>query len=259
MASDLPRPILEVKYDEAARDYLRKLPLEHFMEAITQSTQRQITVESLELVRARRPDVHVFSELLVQYPLPRRRKLGQIVPDNMVVISNKPIKATTSYNLPLEAVLPFWVMEYVSKGTKRKDYEKSFQKYEQELRVPYYLIFYPDNQELTLFHLQGDKYHSVRPNEQGRYAIPELDLELALVDGWIRFWYQGQMLSLPAQLQQALDEAIRRANQEKQRADEEARRADALQARVELNEETIRGLQEELARLRARNGQSGAP
>jgi len=141
MASALPRPILEIKYDEAARDYLRRLPLEHFMEATSQATQRQITVDSLELIKARRPDVHVFSELLVQYPLPRRRKLGQIVPDNMVVISDQPIRATTNYGLPLEHKAPFWVMEYVSKGSKRKDYEKSFQKYEQELKVPYYLTF----------------------------------------------------------------------------------------------------------------------
>jgi hypothetical protein len=129
MALNLPRAILEGKYDEAARDYLRRLPLEHFMEAIPQATQCEITLESLALVRARRPDFHVFNELLIQYDLPKRRKPAQIVPDNMVVISSQPIKATTSFNVPLEPIDPFWVMEYVSKGSKRKDYEKSFQKY----------------------------------------------------------------------------------------------------------------------------------
>jgi hypothetical protein len=113
--------------------------------------------------------------------------------------------------------------------------------------VPYYLIFYPDNQEFTLYHLENDKYVSVKPNERSRYAIPELELELALVDGWIRYWWRGEMLPLPAQLQDALDEAIRRAKQEKHRADEAEKREAA-------KEQTIRSLQEELARLRAQTG-----
>src|SRR5262249_30499146 len=53
-------------YDRAALKYSRSLPLEHFMEALPQSTQREITLESLALLRARRPEVQVFNELLVQ-------------------------------------------------------------------------------------------------------------------------------------------------------------------------------------------------
>jgi hypothetical protein len=76
-------------------------------------------------------------------------------------------------------------------------------------------------------------------------------VELALVDGWIRFWWQGELLPLPAELQNALDEAVQRARQAKERAD-------ALEAQVALKEETIRALEEEVARLRARkNGTSG--
>ncbi len=251
MASELPRAILEIKYDEAAREYLRKLPPEHHMEAITQSTQRKITVESLDLVHARRPEIQIFSELLIQYPLPRRRKLGQVVPDNIIVLSHQPIRATTSFNVPLEPAAPFWVMEYVSKGNKRKDYEKSFQKYEQELRVPYYLVFYPDNQELSLFHLVDNKYTSVRPNAQGRYAIPELELELGLIDGWIRYWWQGQMLPLPAELQASLDAALQQAKRDKERAD-------SLERQLNAKEQTIRALEAELARLRANPMGNGA-
>jgi len=252
MATNLPRAILDIKYEEAAREYARKLPLEHYMEAIAQSTQRQITVESLELIKSRRSDLHVFSELLVQYPLPRRRKPGQIVPDNMVVLSHDRIHATTSFNLPLETARPFWMMEYVSKNNKRKDYEQSFQKYEQELKVPYYLVFYPDDQDLSLFHMENDHYVSVKPNDVGRYAIPELDLELGLLDGWIRYWWKGELLPLPAEMHEALTAAVQKAREEKQRAD-------AMQLRAEHDEQTIRELQEKLARLeRRKNGSSGA-
>jgi hypothetical protein len=79
--SNLPRALIEIAYAEAARKYLESLPLEHFMEATAQARQREITLESLALVKARRPDVQVFNELLVQYPLRGRKKPGQIVPD----------------------------------------------------------------------------------------------------------------------------------------------------------------------------------
>src|SRR5262249_39493477 len=97
------RAIIAVSYEDAAQEYLRSLPLEHFMEAVPQATQGKITMESLDLVKAKRPYVHVFNELLVQYPLPGQRRPGQVVPDNMVVITEGPIEAESSYNLPLQS------------------------------------------------------------------------------------------------------------------------------------------------------------
>jgi Uma2 family endonuclease len=210
MATTKPRGIIAAAYEDAAREYARSLPLEHFMEAIGQSKQREITLESLALLKARRRDVQVFNELLVQYPVPGQRKPGQVVPDNMVLIGTEPVQAETSFNVPLEPIGPFWVLEYVSKNNKRKDYEDNFDKYERDLKIPYYLTFYPDNQELTLYHHTGKKYVSVKPNKHGRYAIPELDLEVGLVDGWVRYWYEGVLLPLPADLQRDLDAANRR-------------------------------------------------
>ena len=102
MASTKPRALIAATYEEAAREYIRNLPLEHFTEATAQATQRKITLESLDLVTARRADVHVVNELLVQYPRPGQRKPGQVVPDNMVVISEQALEPQTSYNLPLE-------------------------------------------------------------------------------------------------------------------------------------------------------------
>jgi Uma2 family endonuclease len=232
MASGIPRGLLEVKYEAAAQDYLRSLPLEHFMEALPQATQREITLESLALVRARRPEVHVFNEMLVQWERPGERRPGQVCPDNMVVVSKKPLHAVSSYNVPLEPARPFWTLEYVSKANKRKDYEDNFDKYEKELKVPYYLIFHPDNQELTLYHLKGKQYVSVKPNRRGRYSIPELELEVALVDGWVRFWYQGELLPLPADLQRDLDTARRRAAAAERRANNAEQRAESAERRV---------------------------
>jgi hypothetical protein len=233
MATTKPRALIAVSYEDAAREYLRSLPLEHFMEATAQATQRKITLESLDLVAARRPDVHLFNELLVQYPVPRQRKPGQVVPDNMVVISDRPLEAQSSFNLPLEPAGPFWVLEYVSKNNKRKDYDDNFDKYERDLRVPYYLTFFPDNQELTLYRHTGKKYVSVKPNKHGRFAIPELDLEVCLLDGWVRYWYEGKLLPLPAELQSDLDAAIRRAEEAGRREQDATRRADELKRQLD--------------------------
>jgi hypothetical protein len=221
------RAFVDIEYENAAQAYLRSLPPEHFMEATPQATQRKITLESLDLVHARRPEVQVFNELLVQYPLGRPPVIRQVGPDNMVVVHGEPLKALTSFNLPLQPCGPFWVLEYVSKGSQRKDYEGSFVKYEQELKVPYYLAFYPDNQELTLYRLSRRKYRTVTANEHGRYPIEELDLEVALLEGWARFWLRGQLLPLPAELQRDLDQARRLLEQERA-------------ARLALEQEVIR-------------------
>jgi hypothetical protein len=75
--------------------------------------------------------------------------------------------------------------------------------------VPYYLLFYPEAQELSLFRHTGEKFVTVTPNEHGRLAIPELELEAAIHDGWVRYWFRGELLPLPGDLKRALDEARR--------------------------------------------------
>jgi Uma2 family endonuclease len=252
VATTKPKALIALAYEEAAQQYLRSLPLEHFMEATPQATQREITLESLALVKARRPDVHIFNELLVQYPRPRQRRLGQVVPDNMVVLSDQPIEAETSFNTPLEPAGPFWVLEYVSKHNKRKDYEKSFGQYERELKVPYYLVFYPEVEDLTLYRHQGKKYVTVKPNKHGRYPIPALEIEVTILDGWVRYWYKGRPLPLPAELQQELDAANRRANEADQRANE-------LQRRLQLAEQELASLRAlgQPAPNRKNNGEKG--
>ena len=112
--------------------------------------------------------------------------------------------------------------------------------YERELKVPYCALFYPENQELTLCRHNRRKYVIVKPNTHGRYPIPELELELGILQEWMRFWYQGELLPLPANLQRELDEAQRRADAAKRRSDE-------LQRRLEAAER-------ELAELRGRLG-----
>ncbi len=220
MATTKPRSLLRIEYEEAAEAYLRSLPPEHFMEATPQSTQREIVSESFALVKAYRPEVQYFNELLVQYPYGRSQRIRQVVPDTMVIIHPEPIKAVGSYDLPFQPVRPFWMLEYVSKHSKRKDYDESFHKYERELRIPYYLLFYPDNLELTLYSLRHGKYKAMRPNAAGRLTIRRLEMEMAIQDGWVRFWFRGELLPLPGEQLRVLhqtQEVLAQKEQELQR------------------------------------------
>lgn len=243
MSTAKPISLVRIEYAEAAEAYLRRLPPEHFMEATPQARQRKITLCSFDVIHESRPDIQLFNELLVQYRLGRKQVLRQVVPDNMAVVCRDEIKAETSYDVPLQPEPPYWTFEYVSKNSQRKDYEGSFHKYERELKVPYYLLFYPDQQELTLFRHNGKKYVSVQPNAAGRLAVPELEIEVGAVDGWVRYWFQGELVPLTADLLRELEEARRRAEKEKRRADrleqelkEERGRAD----RAELELERLR-------------------
>jgi Uma2 family endonuclease len=195
-------------YEWDAKRYCESLPLEHLMEATTQATQREITVESFALIRAQRPEVQIFNELLVQYPRLGENpdKPARVVPDNMVVIHDKPIVAEGSFMTPLQPVGPFLVLEYVSKATSRKDYDDNLRRYEHELHVPYYLLFDPDKESVSVFHMVDEEYQSVKPNAAGRLAIPELELEATLLDGWVRFWFRGELLPLPGDLLRSLRE-----------------------------------------------------
>jgi Uma2 family endonuclease len=232
------------RYEEAALLAMRNQSLEEIMEATPQATQRKITLASLDLVRAHRPDFQVFNELLVQYPGADAAAIERVVPDNMVVLHDEDLGPLASFNLPLLSARPFWVMEYVSPSSKRKDYDESFRKYERDLKVPYYLIFYPDNDELTLYRLneRRGRYDTVLPDAEGRCALPEVGIEVGLVDGWTRFWLQGRLLPLPAELDRELQETRAELVRERQRADDEKLRADEAASRADRLAAQLRAL-----------------
>jgi len=245
----ISRRKLDELYSRIASDYCRSLPLEHFMESTSQSTQRAITTESLDLVSAVWPEFQLFGELLILYPLTGKdlEKPTRVCPDNMVIVHDEPIVAKGSFNVPLQPAGPTLVLEYVSTGNKRKDYIDNRRRYADDLKVPYYLLFEPEAQKLTVFKMAGKRgYVAVKVNEAGRLPIPPLELEVTILDGWVRFWFRGELLPLPGALMKQRDEAESRARAE-------AERADAAETENER-------LRKELARLKAAatNGRNGA-
>jgi len=243
---------------------MRRQRVEEIMEATAQATQRTITLASLDQVHGLRPDVHVFNELLVQYKLtPRSRHIEQVVPDNMVVQYDGNLEVETSYDIELQPARPLLMLEYVSKSNKRKDYEHNDDRYEQQLKVPYYLLFYPDNVDLTLFQLRRRRYVSVPFNDQGRQAIPELELEVAVLEGWVRYWFRGGLLPLPedwqremTDIRQALQAERQRAAQEAERAEEFRQRAAEADRRAEEEAQRAADLERQVQELRAELGRA---
>jgi Uma2 family endonuclease len=250
-----PKPVAAwtvADYERAAQEYLEALPPEHFMEATPHAAQREITVESFAVLKVRRPDVQMCNELLVQCPI--NAHVVQVCPDNMVLLREEPLEAMGSFNTPFEPGQIFWVLEYVSPSNKRKDYEDNFRKYQDDLKVPYYLIFDPEVRDLRLYHHNGVAYEAVAPNAAGRLPVPKLEVEVGLRDGWARFWYRGKLLPLPADLQHQLDDlkarlkrsareagqARRLAQREKERADEQKRRADEQEKRAKAEAKRVR-------------------
>jgi hypothetical protein len=253
--TDLKR--LKLHYEWAEQRYLKSLPLEHFMESTPQATQRKITLESFDLIHVARKDVQCFNELLVQYPIAGAapEKPGQVVPDNMVVLYPKPIEAEGSFMTPLQPVGPFLVLEYVSKSSRRKDEEVNYEKYERELKVPYYLLFYPDADEFSLFRLGENKYTAVRQNPSGRCPIPELELEVGLLDKWMRYWFRGELLPLPADLLRERDAALKQLDASRQQLDASRQQFDAERAARLAAEAELVKLREELAKAKGGEGQ----
>lgn len=242
-------PELQEFLDAEADAYLASLPLEHFMESTAQATQRTITLESFDLVRTIRPEVQCFNELLIQFPRGKRQKPGKVVPDNFVLVHPTRIDALKSFNLHTQPVRPLLVMEYVSKENRRKDYEDNFDTY-QELGFPYYLLFYADNEELTLFRLGSKGYTAVAPNAAGRVAVPELELEAGLLGGWVRYWFRGELLPLPGDLLIERDAAREQRDDAKKQRDDARQQLDAERTARLAAEAELAELREELARVK---------
>lgn len=253
MAIKSENPILdEIFYNEAAREYCQSLPLEHFMESGPSAIQRTITLASFDLVSAVRPEVQCLNEMLVQYPVGSIRKLGRVVPDNLIVVSESSVRGERSFNLPFEEGKLLMALEYVSEDNQRKDYVDNMRRYERDLKLPYYLLFEPDKKQVVLFKLSTGKkkYASVRPNRDERFPVPELELEIGLLEDWVRFWFRGELLQLPAQLKKEAEEAKKLARKEARRAAAAEEQARAEREAREAAEAEVTKLRDELKRLR---------
>jgi hypothetical protein len=172
---------------------------------------------------------------------------------------NEPGIARKSYTPNLEGEVPALVVEFVS-DRDGEEYSSRpvapfgrWYFYEQVLKVPVYVIFYPDLGLLELYNLTDGRYVLEQPNVEGRHWIVALGLFLGPWRGgkenregyWLRWWDEGEVM-----LPWAVEKVARVEEQaalEKQRADEaqeqavlEKQRADEAQLKVERLAELLR-------------------
>ena len=84
-----------------------------------------------------------FSELLIQYPVPGEdpNEPARAVPDNMVIVWPKPLAPLKAFHTPLNKTRTHVSPGAFSQSNRRKDYDDNYEKYERDLKVPYYLVF----------------------------------------------------------------------------------------------------------------------
>jgi Uma2 family endonuclease len=149
-------------------------------------------------------------------------------PDWMYVRPVKPSQKTRrSYTPHKQGSVPLIVMEFLSDtdgGEYSQDSQGTIGKwffYEQVIRVPYYVIFEPEEGRLEVYHLEGQPdalaYRPAIPNAEGLYWIPEFQLFLGVWHGkhelytchWLRWWdAEGQPLPWPEERLAATQEHL---------------------------------------------------
>src|SRR5262249_36961963 len=99
----------------------------------------------------------------------------------------------------------------------------------------------------------------IAANAHGRYPIPELELEIGMLDGWVRFWHRGELLGLPADLQAEIDDLKDQLRLARKRAHQERSRADQERTRPQPERQQRLAAEAEAAGLRALLDKSGKP
>ncbi|MEN9222054.1 MAG: Uma2 family endonuclease [Thermostichus sp. BF3_bins_97] len=188
-----------------------------------------------------RQDFFVACNMGLYYALPRQ----VIVPDLFLVLGVPRWRdgtARKSYVVWDEGnILPALVLEIICNDQgEEKPGQAKYQLYEQRLRIPYYVTFELETDDLRAYQLQGSHYELL-PDTGLPILLPDLGLSVGRWWGtyegrersWVR-WYDaaGQLLPTGAELER------QRAQLERQRAEAEHQRAERLAQRLrELGED----------------------
>jgi hypothetical protein len=150
---------------------------------------------------------------------------GAEAPDWFLVLDVPPLldgQFRRSYVLWQELIAPLIILEFVSgDGSEERDTtpgQGKFWIYERRIRPAYYGIYEADPGRIEMHQLVRTRFCPLPPNDQGRYPIEEIRVELGIWQGryqnvempWMRWWdAQGRLLRTGEE----------QAEQVKQRAD----------------------------------------
>jgi hypothetical protein len=174
------------------------------MESAVQGKQRSITLQSFDVISLRRPDIHCFNRISVWCPKGNSGNRRFVTPDHTIVIHSGPVPLDTDPVYLSAAVQPILAVNYVSADCPRPaDFER--QRREAEAGITYSLVFDADRRSVTGYHLtRPRRYVPLKCDEWNRLAVPELDLEVLVRDGWMRYWFRGELMPLATELAERL-------------------------------------------------------
>jgi Uma2 family endonuclease len=200
--------------------------------------------------------VYVSSELVTYYPGEPR-----FCPDILAVLDVDP-HDRNSWIVSKEGKGLDLVIEIHVEGDQRKDLERNVVRYAR-LDIPEYFVFDRPGARVLGFRqaAPGAPYERLIP-QAGRLPSRVLGLELTVENGKLRFYHGSAPLlfmdelvsrlnGMVAELVDARDAALRRAEDEARRAEDEARRAEDEARRAEDEARRARQLEAELEQLRA--------
>ncbi len=142
-----------------------------------------------------------------------------------------------SYVVWQEQVIPYLVVELLSPGTEKEDLGQTgprvlaqpptkWEVYEQILKVPYYVVYGRQENQMQAFVHDGVRYRT-HPAPQQRLWLPEIDLGIGVWHGrfaevtrrWLRF-FDTAGIWVPT-LEERAEQERARAEQERARAEQE--------------------------------------
>jgi Uma2 family endonuclease len=194
--------------------------------------------------------VYVSSELVTYYPGEAR-----FCPDILAVLDVEP-HDRQSWMVSREGKGLDLVTEIHVAGSERKDLETNVERYAR-LGIPEYFVFDRPRARVLGWRARqsGGSYERIVP-QAGRLRSEVLGLDLTVEAGLLRFYngsaallfmdeMVGRLNGMVADLVEARDSAVRRAEEETRRAEEETRRASALENEVVELRATLERLRRE--------------
>lgn len=221
------------------------------LESSWQRDQINLLIELAYLHWAERNDFYAGGNMFIYYS-PKKLKSEDVRgPDFFVVKGVDRFKYRPSWIAWEEDnILPHLIVELISPSTRSEDEITKKRLYEQAFRTPEYYLYYPDEQKLVGWRLQGARYQPITPDERGWLWSEQLELWLGTWQGydealvshtWLRFFdSDGQLI--PTHRERA-EEAQDQAEKAQERAETETQARAAAEAK-------IAALEAELAHLK---------
>lgn len=216
---------------EAMPDASQLLSDEPEMESSSHYTQLALLVSGLEWRWRERDDFFIGANLTIYFSRQQFKSRDFRGPDFFLVLGTER-KPRPSWVVWEEGgKYPDLIIELLSTSTAEIDRDVKREIYQERFRTPEYFWFSPDTLEFMGWRLVEAEYQEVPPDERGWRWSKVLGLYLGILEGRLRYFTPEGTL-VPT-LEEAAEQAIKRAEQETKRAEQAAQRAELQTQRAE--------------------------